>query len=738
MRFGDICASEKSAALCPSLLPAANGAPAAVTDASPIDGARHVPLSMPLRWDRSKGATSYKVYFGTSSTPALVATVTDSIYAVALEFGKTYYYQIAALNDTGETRTAVYKFSTLTVADVGGWEVVRGHAAFHVEAPDFYELNTNLKLPPGIDAVSALNGEPGNAAFSYFSGDREATNANYRWRYRQSDGEQTTLVMRVAALPGVSSLTFVEFYGLGWRQKVRINRGSAKFERTDGSNEFDFPEGFWEDSKPRILRFTFAPTPGGNMVTKLYLDEATVAFASGESNEAKTSNYIDIGRNGGDNYGVTFDYVAINPTGAFEPDSTGAPTLPSDLFVGGGGSNGAPLAVTKLLPLDKAVDVPLTMPIAWEGNEASTSYKVYLGTTQTPTAGQDYQRYDLLRLDPQGRHHLLLPRRCRQRQRRDAVRGQVLHDARPGQRRYLARDPRSRRTARRGARGLRARYQPRHPGSTRHRASASGRAGNAAYGYLSAEKEGSAGNYRFRFRQNEPDQLTLLLRVAPLPDNDNLVYIEFYGLGWRQKLRLNQSTAKFEKTPDDPEFTFPDGFWKVDTFRTIRVTFERSGGNVMTKIYLGESTKIFGQGLSDEEKEGSYLDIGRAGGENYGAYFDYLAINPTGAFAPGALAAPAPPADLIVPAVVVGLTSVRDIAPLSVYPNPVTDLLRVDSELGGRPSKYRIFSATGQTVLIGALDSDGVLNVGQLPSGTYMLQVMSENGELAVGRFTKV
>ena len=127
---------------------------------------------MPLRWDRSKGATSYKVYFGTSSTPPLVATVTDSVYPVSLELGKTYYYQIAALNDKGETRTAVYNFSTLTVADAGGWEVVRGHAAFHVEAPDFYELNTNLKLPPGIDAISAFNGEPGNAAFSYFSGDR--------------------------------------------------------------------------------------------------------------------------------------------------------------------------------------------------------------------------------------------------------------------------------------------------------------------------------------------------------------------------------------------------------------------------------------------------------------------------------------------------------------------------------------------------------------------------------------
>ena len=150
------------------------------------------------------------------------------------------------------------------------------------------------------------------------------------------------------------------------------------------------------------------------------------------------------------------------------------------------------------------------------------------------------------------------------------------------------------------------------------------------------------------------------IRAAPLPDNDNLFYVEFYGLGWRQKIRLNRSTAKFEKTPGDPEFAFPEGYWQVDSFRTLRFTFaQTAGGDLSTKLYLDGNAEAFGEGLSDEEKDGGFVDVGRAGGTDYGAYFDYLAINPRGAFAPDDRAAPAPPADLIVPDVVVSTAEVN-------------------------------------------------------------------------------
>lgn len=736
--FGNICSAESVLDVCPSLLPTAGGAPSAVIGAVPIDGAAHVPLSMPLAWQPSAGATGYNVYFGEDTSPPLVVsgTAQDTMYAATLEYGKTYYYQIGAVNAEGETRTGVFSFATLATADTQGWEVVRGHAAPSVEASNYYEFNTNIAGAPGTNQTNPVVGEAGNAAYAWFSGPSEGSNSNYRWRYRQDAGESTTVVLRIAPSAGVNNLGFVEFYGLGWRQKVRLNRSDARFERTVDDPQFEWPADFWEDGKFRILRFTFEPTSDGNMLTSLYLDESSTAFATGLSDETRTSNYIDIGRNGGTNYGSEIDYIAINPTGAFAPDSLNAPELPTDLFGGGGGVNGTPAAVTNLLPLDGVVDVPLTMPLAWDADPAATRYNIYFGTNATPplvadttatlypfvlAAGTTYfmqigsvndngetlgavQRFTTLANPDDGTWFV--------------ARGHAKPHIENG-------DDFEFDTNLTMAPDLDSVFTI--AGSN-----------NAAFAYLSGPKEGSNGNYRWRYRQEESDEVTLVVRTAAIPSNNNLFYVEHYGMGWRHKIRINQATAKFEKTADEPEFAFPTDFWDQDTFHVFRFTFEAtSDGNVLAKMYVDGDPSPFGEGTSNEDKDGGFIDVGRAGGENYGAYFDYIAVNPTGAYALGDQTAPALPSDLISPDVLVSTVNPHSFKQVTLSPNPVRERL-VLRGVDTADARYRIVSATGQVVQVGQTMSNNEVAVAALPPGTYTLQVFTQKGEVVVGRFVKL
>jgi hypothetical protein len=77
-----------------------------------------------LRWYAAARATSYDVYFGTSSTPPKIATVVPpagvskyvlgTMYqSVARASKTTYYWRIVAKNSAGSTSGATWKFTTL-------------------------------------------------------------------------------------------------------------------------------------------------------------------------------------------------------------------------------------------------------------------------------------------------------------------------------------------------------------------------------------------------------------------------------------------------------------------------------------------------------------------------------------------------------------------------------------------------------------------------------------------------
>ncbi|HEY1205667.1 MAG: hypothetical protein ABSH46_08095 [Bryobacteraceae bacterium] len=87
--------------------------PPAPTLLSPANGAAGVSLAPALSWSASSGATSYDVYFGTSSSPPLAANTTGTSYAPGtLAAGTLYYWQVAAKNSSNMNLSATWSFTT--------------------------------------------------------------------------------------------------------------------------------------------------------------------------------------------------------------------------------------------------------------------------------------------------------------------------------------------------------------------------------------------------------------------------------------------------------------------------------------------------------------------------------------------------------------------------------------------------------------------------------------------------
>ena len=87
--------------------------PTVPTTPLPADGATDVAITANLDWADSAGATSYDVYFGTSSPPAFVANVASSDYDLpSLIPNQHYYWKIVAKNSCGDTPGAEWDFTT--------------------------------------------------------------------------------------------------------------------------------------------------------------------------------------------------------------------------------------------------------------------------------------------------------------------------------------------------------------------------------------------------------------------------------------------------------------------------------------------------------------------------------------------------------------------------------------------------------------------------------------------------
>ena len=113
--IGSVNAFNLLSAFVSSVTPA--GAPSAPDLVSPNNGATGVLPTASLAWNASSGATSYDVYFGTTSAPPLVANTANIDYAPGtLASGTTYYWAIGARNGLGANASGAWSFTTGCVA----------------------------------------------------------------------------------------------------------------------------------------------------------------------------------------------------------------------------------------------------------------------------------------------------------------------------------------------------------------------------------------------------------------------------------------------------------------------------------------------------------------------------------------------------------------------------------------------------------------------------------------------
>ena len=97
---------------------AAGNPPSAPTLSGPSNGLTNVSLSPTLSWISVAGATSYSLYFGTSSNPPLVQnanTLITSYNTGTLSPNTTYYWRVVARNSVGSNSSSTYRFTTMAV-----------------------------------------------------------------------------------------------------------------------------------------------------------------------------------------------------------------------------------------------------------------------------------------------------------------------------------------------------------------------------------------------------------------------------------------------------------------------------------------------------------------------------------------------------------------------------------------------------------------------------------------------
>ena len=128
-------------------------APGTPANLAPANGVTGVPLTPALTWSAASNATSYEVYFGTSSSPSLAGTTAATSYNPGTLSGSTtHYWRVVAKNSTGSTSSYTCSFTTQPPAQTGGTGIAlvqssaaRGSGVQSISVP-FGSANTAGRL----------------------------------------------------------------------------------------------------------------------------------------------------------------------------------------------------------------------------------------------------------------------------------------------------------------------------------------------------------------------------------------------------------------------------------------------------------------------------------------------------------------------------------------------------------------------------------------------------------------
>ncbi len=141
---------------------------------------------------------------------------------------------------------------------------------------------------------------------------------------------------------------------------------------------------------------------------------------------------------------------------------------------------------------------------------------------------------------------------------------------------------------------------------------------NKFYNYQHEEEE----KFRWRYELAPTDTaITVEARLKALNDDVNCIcYFEIKAFGWREKLRMNQSTIKLERSSPVVEENIPFEF--KDAFHLIRVTMS---GNEMN-VYLDQNPVPIAVGNSIDNNSNALFEFGKSGSPDCGASIDWIAI----------------------------------------------------------------------------------------------------------------
>jgi hypothetical protein len=136
--------------------------PLATTLVAPLDGATDVAVDSNLEWNVSANANGYKLYFGIENPPVnMVADDVALTFNPAVDFGKTYYWQVIPYNAVGDAvNCPVWSFTTATyVADVNGAEFTGDDIPEDLPAPtvDNTGDGSGATIPMTFDIQYTIN-----------------------------------------------------------------------------------------------------------------------------------------------------------------------------------------------------------------------------------------------------------------------------------------------------------------------------------------------------------------------------------------------------------------------------------------------------------------------------------------------------------------------------------------------------------------------------------------------------
>ncbi len=237
---------------------------------APANGVTGVPLTPSLTWSAASNATSYDVYFGTSSSPAMVGTATaTSFNPGTLSASKTYYWRVVARNSAGSTSSYTCSFTTTasgspppatpsSVTPSSGSGYSQNFTFVLSAANGLTNANVLFNTSPDGKNACWFNYNVSSKAFSL------ARNDTLAWDYATA-GSSTTLqnsqcallVQAASAIMSASNLTltvpitFTSTFGGRKKTYLRVQDGAGLTGNFVALGTWDVPVS--QDCKPKRL-----------------------------------------------------------------------------------------------------------------------------------------------------------------------------------------------------------------------------------------------------------------------------------------------------------------------------------------------------------------------------------------------------------------------------------------------------------------------------------------------------